>query len=261
MNSTMKTRIIMIVTLTIAALGLLLGLKIGRKNHEKQVIEQAAADTLVATKVYNLIILDESGSMHGLEKASVDGVNETIQTIKSSYEQLPEQEQFLTFVTFSGMGDSFCRTKLKLAPITQVTEFKPSDYQPSGNTPLYDTMGLMLTEMEDFATDSDIVLVTIITDGYENSSRKYNAEKIKDLVSRLDDKDWVFTYIGANQDAILEASKMGIRNAMNYHSDESGTREMWEREKKARMHFMEGTRSGVSKKRLKESYFIEEEGK
>ena len=51
---------------------------------------------------------------------------------------------------------------------------------------------------------------------------------------------------------------MGIRNAMNYRSDESGTREMWEKEKKARMNFMEGTRSGVSVKRLKDGYFNEE---
>lgn len=51
---------------------------------------------------------------------------------------------------------------------------------------------------------------------------------------------------------------MGIRNAMNYHSDEAGTREMWEKERKARMNFMEGTRSGVSVKRLKDGYFNEE---
>lgn len=214
--------------------------------------------TKIAKRVLNLIILDESGSMQGLEKASVDGVNETIQTIKSSYEQLPEQEQLLTFVTFSNKGDSFYRTKLKLTPISQVSDFKPSDYKPDGCTPLYDTMGLTLTEMEEFATDSDVVLVTIITDGYENSSRQYNAERIKKLVSRLDEKDWVFTYIGANQDAILEAGKMGIRNAMNYHSDEAGTREMWEKERKARMNFMEGTRSGISVKRLKDGYFKEE---
>ena len=212
----------------------------------------------IAKRVLNLIILDESGSMCGLERTSVNGVNETILTIKSSYEQLPEQEQFLTFVTFSDSGDSFCRTKLKFAPISMVGEFKPSDYQPYGCTPLYDTMGLTLTEMERFATESDIVLVTIITDGYENSSRKYNVENIKALVSRLDEKDWVFTYIGANQDAIIEAGKMGIRNAMNYRSDEAGTREMWEQEKKARMNFMEGTRSGVSVKRLKDGYFKEE---
>ena len=252
----------MIIALTVAALALFMGLRFsnrGERNQKKENIMTLTDTTKIAKRVLNLIILDESGSMHGLEKASVDGVNETIQTIRSSYEQLPDQEQLLTFVTFSGRGDSFCRTKLKLDPISQVSEFKPSDYQPSGNTPLYDTMGLILTEMEEFATDSDIVLVTIITDGYENSSRQYNAGNIKALVSRLDEKDWVFTYIGANQDAILEAGKMGIRNAMNYRSDEVGTREMWEREKKARMHFMEGTRSGVSVKRLKDGYFKEED--
>lgn len=217
--------------------------------------------TQIAKRVLNLIILDESGSMYGLEKASIDGVNETIQTIKSSYEQMPEQEQLLTFVTFSNRGDSFYRTKLKLAPISQVNEFKPSDYSPNGSTPLYDTMGHMLTEMEEFATDTDVVLVTIITDGYENSSRSYNAEKIKTLVNRLDEKDWVFTYIGANQDAILEAGKMGIRNAMNYCSDEAGTREMWEKEKIARANFMTGARRGVSAKMLKEDYFKGEEEK
>lgn len=258
----MKVRVTMIIALTTIALALFLGLKLGKKKTDNKQMEKTMTQTdktTIAKRVLNLIILDESGSMYGLEKASVDGVNETIQTIKSSYEQLPEQEQLLTFVTFSNRGDSFCRTKVKLAPITEVGEFKPSDYQPNGCTPLYDTMGLTLTEMEEVATESDIVLVTIITDGYENSSRKYDYEKIKRLVSRLDEKDWVFTYIGANQDAILEAGKMGIRNAMNYCADEDGTREMWEKEKRARTDFMTGARRGVSAKYLKEDYFKQED--
>jgi hypothetical protein len=171
---------------------------------------------------------------------------------------MPQQEQLLTFVTFSDRGGSFCRTKLKNVPISLVGEFRTSDYQPYGSTPLYDTMGLTLTEMEQFATESDVVLVTIITDGYENSSHRYNAEQIKTLVSRLDEKDWIFTYIGANQDAILEASKMGIRNAMNFRSDENGTRDMWERENTARSNFMSEARKGVSLKELKYTYFKDE---
>ena len=258
----MKLRIIMIIALTVAAVALFLGLRFSNRrerNQKKENIMTQTDTTKIAKRVLNLIILDESGSMHGLEKASVDGVNETIQTIRSSYEQLPDQEQLLTFVTFSDRGDSFCRTKVKLAPISEVSEFKPKDYNPHGCTPLYDTMGLTLTELETFATDSDLVLVTIITDGYENSSRKYDVEKIRTLVSRLDEKDWVFTYIGANQDAILEAGKMGIRNAMNYNSTEAGTREMWEREKRSRENFMTGARRGESAKSLKEGYFEKEE--
>ena len=215
--------------------------------------------TKVAERVLNLIILDESGSMSGLEKVSVDGVNETIQTIKSSYEQLPEQKQLMTFVTFSDKYGKPYRKRFELADISTVDTYQLSEYQPGGTTPLYDTMGDTLTELEKVATENDIVLVTIITDGYENSSREYDAEKIRELVKRLDEKDWVFTYIGANQDAILEARKIGINNAMNYDADEDGTREMWEKEKRSRTFFMQKARVGTMKSRLKSDYFINEE--
>ena len=255
----MKTRIMIIITLTLAAMALLLGLRIGRKNTNEQKVNETASADVVAKRVLNLIILDESGSMSGLEKVSVDGVNETIQTIKASYEKLPEQEQILTLITFSNKGESIYRTRINQAPITQVDDYSISDYKPDGLTPLYDTMGLTLTELEKIATESDIVLVTVITDGYENSSRQYDAEKIRTLIQRLDEKDWVFTYIGANQNAILEAGRIGIRNAMNYSSDEAGTREMWDKERSAREMFMTGARRGESPKNLKDGYFNEEE--
>lgn len=116
----MKTRILAMIVLTIIALGILLGLKIGRKNKEAHVIEQTAADTLIAKKVYNLIILDESGSMHGLEDVSVTGVNETLKTIRKAYEEFPQQEQYVTFATFSGEPyheENTCRVKRKLQHI------------------------------------------------------------------------------------------------------------------------------------------------
>ena len=257
----MKARLTMIISLTLVALALLLGLRIGRKktNNSETMKTETVDSTKVADRVLNLIILDESGSMSGLEKVSVDGVNETIQTIKSSYEQLPEQKQLITFVTFSDKYGKPYRKRFELADISTVDTYQLSEYQPGGTTPLYDTMGDTLTELEKVATENDIVLVTIITDGYENSSREYDAEKIRELVKRLDEKDWVFTYIGANQDAILEARKIGINNAMNYDADEDGTREMWEKEKVYRSRFMESARIGTSRSRLKAGYFSNEE--
>ena len=88
----------MIIALTITAAALLIGLRL-RKHINNKPMEQTDT-TIVAKRVLNLIILDESGSMSGLEKTSVDGVNETIQIIKGLYEQHPEQEQLLTFITF-----------------------------------------------------------------------------------------------------------------------------------------------------------------
>ena len=185
-------------------------------------------------KIYNLIILDESGSMHGLEKMSVDGVNETIQTIKSAAQAHPEQEQMFSFVTFSGRGDIRpYRVHTLLSEISKVNEITMADYNPMGNTPLWDTMGIALSTLEREVGDNAIALVTIITDGYENSSREYSGRQIHEIVERLDSKGWVFTYIGANQDAIFEAERLGIRNAMNYDANLEGTRKMWEKESRS----------------------------
>lgn len=258
----MKTRTIMIIALTIAMLSIIFGVGFGVKKSVKKGEEttEAPGDSAkVAKRVFNLIILDESGSMQGLEKICVDGVNETIQTIRLSHEQLPDQQQLLTFLTFSSQGKEAFRTHLDRVDITEVTEYKSENYRPSGGTPLYDAMGFALTRLEVSATNDDIVLVTVITDGYENASTDFDSEKIKALIDRLDKKDWVFTYIGANQDAVLEAGRIGIRNALNYDASRGGTKEMWERERSSRSRFMERARTGTAIRRLKEGYFNEED--
>ena len=72
----MKARLLMIIGLTIVALALLLGLRIGReKTNNSETMKTETVDSIkVAERVLNLIILDESGSMSGLEKVSVTGV-------------------------------------------------------------------------------------------------------------------------------------------------------------------------------------------
>lgn len=259
----MKTRIIMIIALAITLISLILGFMLGmKKSGKKENDVKVTTDPngpKVAKRVFNLIILDESGSMSGLERVCVTGVNETIQTIRSSYEQFPEQQQFLTFLTFSNNRGEAFRTHLDKAEISDVKEYEMKDYHPNGGTPLYDAMGISLTKLEQDVKDEDIVLVTVITDGYENSSRDFDSEQLKELIERLDKKDWVFTYIGANQDSVLEAGKLGIRNAMNFDPSIRGTKEMWDKEKSYRSRFMESTRMGCDVKRLKERYFNDED--
>jgi hypothetical protein len=125
----MKTRILMIIGLTLVALSIFLGLTIRMKKTENNEImkTETVDSTKVAERVLNLIILDESGSMSGLEKVSVDGVNETIQTIKSSYEQLTEQKQLMTFVTFSDKYGKPYRKRFELADISTVDTYQLSE--------------------------------------------------------------------------------------------------------------------------------------
>ena len=221
-----------------------------------QTIDAAKAN--VAKRIFNLIILDESGSMYGLEKMCVDGVNETIQTIRNASKANPDQKQMFSFITFSGtsMGGLPIRVKTYLEEITMVEEFPVTAYAPNGCTPLFDAMGIALTELEKKVTDDDIALVTVITDGYENASRMYSQKAIQDLVSRLDERGWVFTYIGANQDAMYESSKIGIKNSLNFCADEEGMKKMWEKERRSRDRFYQKSScTGTDDVDLKENYF------
>ena len=60
---------------------------------------------------------------------------------------------------------------------------------------------------------SDDAMVIILTDGEENSSTSYTSAHIKDLVAM---KPWKFVYLGANQDAVLNAKRIGIQTSMGY---------------------------------------------
>lgn len=84
-------------------------------------------------------------------------------------------------------------------------------------TALYDAIGRGATELglalaakpEDQRPDK--VVVVILTDGYENASQEYTPGSIKEMIERqTNDYSWTFTFLGANQDAILEAGKIGI---------------------------------------------------
>ena len=131
-------------------------------------------NTTGITNIYNLIILDESGSMGSIYEQALGGANETIQTIRAAQTSADDQKQFLTFVTFDSGDRESVRTIIDTKPIEQVKDLTRDDYRPNGCTPLYDAMGRSLTALEQKVTDDDQVLVTIITDGMENSSREYS---------------------------------------------------------------------------------------
>ena len=52
-------------------------------------------------KIYNLIILDESGSMQSIKAQAITGLNETLQTIKSAQEKYENQSHYVTLLSFN----------------------------------------------------------------------------------------------------------------------------------------------------------------
>ena len=172
------------------------------------------------TRIFNLLILDESGSMCSIEKQAIDGVNETLQSVRAAQKKYEDQEHYVSFVTFNS---SSIKTVLDRVEATKVEDITPAQYNPSCSTPLYDAIGKSVMELKKSVAENDKVLVTIITDGYENSSREYSQSSVKALTEKLGQRGWTFAYIGANQEAMAVSHGLGIKNAMNFEATVCGT--------------------------------------
>ena len=179
------------------------------------------------TKVFNLVILDRSGSMGHLRRAAVEGFNELVDGIRHSQAAHSEtQEHNVTLVMFSGQDTDIVYNEV---PVGNVHRLSEEDYRPYGMTPLLDAVGMALCRIEEHVSkvDDAAVVVTIITDGLENASREYTFDGIRRFIGYLSEKGWAFTLFGANQDSRRTAQAMGIRNARNFAYDEQGISEVF----------------------------------
>jgi uncharacterized protein YegL len=196
--------------------------------------------------IINLIILDASGSMESIYNQALSGVNETIQTIRMGQKDNPEFKQILTLASFNS-GRNYLNVKYSATPIDEVKEITKEDYIACGCTALYDAMGEMISELKRKVTPEDRVLVTVITDGYENASIHWNGPQIKSLVEELRHEGWTFTYIGANQDVEAVAGSMGIRNTLSFDTTDEGTKEMFQKDIIARLRMVKGFKLSAMK--------------
>ena len=186
---------------------------------------------------YHLVILDASGSMCCIRQQALSGCNETIQSIQALQRQQPDEHHFLSLVTFDSVNPN--NVLFDKMPIEQAELLKEEDYEPNACTPLYDCIGMTCTHLKATAPkkEQNNFIVTIITDGLENSSREYNAKKIKMLIDELKPQGWTFALIGANIDEVLEGDKIGIHNSMAFAQTDEGTQKMFNEMNKCRVAF------------------------
>lgn len=189
------------------------------------------------TQVYNVIILDKSGSMESIRQAAISGFNETLNGIKKAQEKFADtQEHFVSLVAFCS-----CETKqiFDKVPVSEARHLTMEDYQPCCCTPLYDAMGFTLTTIRKHvkSIEDAVVVVTIITDGMENDSKEYTGAAVKQLVEQLKGEGWTFTYMGANQDSSEIAFNLSIRNSRNFDYSAQGTMGAMAKDTSTRMNF------------------------
>lgn len=157
------------------------------------------------------IILDRSGSKEAIKTDAIGGYNTFIEEQKKLGEKC-----LITLVQFDDQYERLYSTKFP----SNVEALTTNTFVPRGTTALYDAIGRTVTDIGSRISalpENDRpnkVVVLIITDGQENCSREYNAARIKEMVEHQQSKyNWQFVFIGANQDAVLTASGLGISAA------------------------------------------------
>ncbi len=163
-----------------------------------------------------VVILDRSGSMQDA-KADHEG---GLKSFVADQQALPGDVRF-TLVQFDSQNP--CEIVYDGTPINDVKEIILT---PRGGTPLLDAIGLATSHVEKRLKDAkpDQIIVMVITDGQENSSREWNRERIKSRISELEKREWKFLYLGANVDAFGEAGMLGVARtaAMSFNNANAG---------------------------------------
>ena len=182
---------------------------------------RAAAPQEKPSRIELVMILDRSGSMHGLEADTIGGFNAMIEKEKKLGIDVR-----VTTVLFNDKIDRLYehRAIQSVRPLTERT------YETGGTTALLDAVGETILHMEQSGAadrQGTKVIVVIITDGMENASTEFTKAKVKELISDKQEKaGWDFIYLGANIDAVEEADAIGVKkaNAVTYRNTESGVR-------------------------------------
>lgn len=170
-----------------------------------------------------VFILDKSGSMSGLESDTIGGYNSML-----AKQRTIEGECRITTVLFDNNYE-LLHDRIDIKAVGSITE---KEYQVGGSTALLDAIGKTIHKInnaqkhtaEDYRAAK--VIFVIITDGEENSSREYTAEKIKAQIEQQKAKyGWEFIFLGANIDAVQTAGHFGITpdRAIDYLADSEGT--------------------------------------
>lgn len=183
--------------------------------------------------IHNLIILDESGSMQIIKSQIISGFNETVQTIKGSQKMSPDQEHFVSLVSFNSLGQKLMHF---IDPVDKLDQIDEEKYQPEAGTPLFDAIGFAINKLKQVtANQPDAnVLVTIMTDGEENASREFSGNNIKKLIEELKQQKWTFTYIGTDHDVDQIAINLSITNTLIFDKNEKGIKDMFAKQNKSR---------------------------
>lgn len=173
-----------------------------------------------------IFIIDKSGSMQPLTDDTIGGFNGFIENQRTI-----DGDAYLTTVLFS-------TDRVKLhdhIDIREVPAMDKKQYVASGMTAMLDAIGETIKEVQDRIDNTPVekrpenILCVITTDGQENSSHTYKKSAVQRMIEhQTKGHGWQFIFLGANMDAVEEASRIGIDMAATYTADSTGTKAVYD---------------------------------
>lgn len=171
------------------------------------------------TTLYHFIV-DQSGSMAGLEEQTIAGFNAQLKTIQDLKMELPDQSFLCSLTFFNGI----VQDRILFQEVNALQPLSRDNYFPSSNTALLDAIGKSIYSIkhkfaDELLEDKISIVLVIITDGHENASRLYTYHDIAHMIKELDETGkWTFSFLGADFDAIHTSHMLNIRkeNVINF---------------------------------------------
>jgi hypothetical protein len=163
--------------------------------------------------------------MQSCRAATISGYNEYLQLQKEDAKKtgIPT---FVSLYKFDGRNVNCVFNRVSVEEVKNLDE---ESYNPQGMTNLYDAIGGVMMQVNAQLTankkaDRDSVIITILTDGHENSSRSFDNVNIKQMVEKAESKNWGFMFLGANINAFDAGSLLGfsVNNTMQYDTASMG---------------------------------------
>ena len=178
-------------------------------------IKKTLSDTSTELSTQVFFLLDMTGSMGENKGATIDAFNEYVGSLKSDDATSGLKFSLAIFNSAIGIGLNIDKESL-----SEVPKLTGRNYEPNGTTPLYDAIGFSIDSL-DGAEGS--VLFIVLTDGYENSSTRFDKHDITQKISRKTEQDWKFVFLGCDIDAMQDGADIGIspESAKSYSRDES----------------------------------------
>jgi hypothetical protein len=163
-------------------------------------------------------VLDRSGSMSTLVNEAIEGFNTLVDEQRTLQTTPPLFSLELFNDTVKVLYDAI--------PISEIPILTRELYVPSGGTALNDAIGTMIHQIGGHTRRSTRVLIAILTDGEENSSRSFSQADILQMISyRRTTYDWQFIFIGP-ETALHYALSIGIpkSNVVSFNASGDGVR-------------------------------------